>query len=1554
MSTRVWLGLDVGSVSLKTVVLGEDGGILFEDYRRINGRPFAVAQVALGELHGRFSSDQVRGVAVTGSGGKKLAEALGGSFVNEIIALSAGLARIARDIRTAIEIGGQDSKLLLFAPDGGNGSRPVLRDFSMNALCAAGTGSFLDQQASRLGVAIEKEFGELALRSDHPPRIAGRCSVFAKSDMIHLQQIATPVHEIAAGLCVALARSFKSTVGKGKPFDRPVAFLGGVASNAGMVAAFERILELDKGQLVIPPHHRTMGALGAALYIREQSSSSVPSSQFSVFSPHSSLLSPQHSALSTQHSVLSTQSCLLKGAEALEDLPGGAVSLESGGRLAKLHPFLTSAGTPDLSVPPLPDGPRIAAYIGIDVGSVSTNVVAIDSENRLLAKQYLWTASRPIEAVRRGLEEIQREIGDRILVRGVGATGSGRYLIGEMAGADVIRNEITAQATAALWIDPEVDTIFEIGGQDSKYISIRKGTVCDFEMNKACAAGTGSFLSEQAERLGIDLEEEFSPLALDAPHPVALGDRCTVFMESDLLHHQQQGVATPDLLGGLAYSIVHNYLNRVVGDRRVGERIFFQGGTAFNKAVVAAFNAVLGKEVTVPPHHEVTGAIGVAMLARQKMEEKEALGLRLEAGGTEEQAGDLRLETGGTEEQAGDLRLETGGTETEKQAGDLRLETGGTETEETTASSLKPQASSLKPQEASSLKPPASRFRGFDFGGQDYQIKSFVCKSCDNLCEIRQVNVKKEKPLYYGSRCEKYEVDRHAKQARDLPDLFEERENLLLGKAASATGDCGAAEVAGAARIPAGSSAPGSNGNGLKPALRTKGRVGIPMALSFHDVLPFWRAFFEALGFEVALSGPTTKFTVQKGVETVVNETCFPVKVAQGHILQLLDQKPDILFLPSLIDARTEEFGPKDRPVFNCPLVQTLPYTSRSAIRFEDYAVHVLSPALHAQWGLKHMAGVLAQHRHLLGAGKREILAALEKGQAAQDAFYQALERRGQEILSGLSDGQLGLVIVSRPYNGCDLGANLDLPRKIRNLGALPIPMDMLPLSRIPLPERWRKMYWRYGQRILKSAEYIKQDPNLFAVYITNFSCGPDSFVLDFFRNEMGAKPHLLLEIDEHSADAGLITRCEAFLDTLGNLARHGGTRVVRSVPHVPRQFTNHRKVYLPNMSPHAYPVAAAIRSVGVEAVVMAPSDDESVYWGERHTSGRECYPCLLTTGDMVRQTRRPDFDPAKSAFFMASTDGPCRFGQYNHLQRCVLDKLGLEEVPILALEQDSEYRKVVQEIGPRFERRAVTGVMVVDVLEKLLLEKRPYEENPGETEKWFWDSTHKACDVLEKNPRDIWDLLPELARSWTAIPAKTRPRRPLIGVVGEVYVRTNAFANRDLVKSIEALGGQAVVPTLGEWIQYSRLVQSQRNRDLKQYGKMLGDSLATWVLWNDEKRIYRAFGRKTDPSPAKVIEQARPYLDPSFQGEAILTVGKAVELIHQGAAGIVNTMPFTCMPGTICAALLKRVREENGEFPMLNMSFTGQQTTNDQARLEAFIYQARAYDAKTRGETHR
>ncbi|KPK74693.1 MAG: hypothetical protein AMJ89_05575, partial [candidate division Zixibacteria bacterium SM23_73] len=265
----------------------------------------------------------------------------------------------------------------------------------------------------------------------------------------------------------------------------------------------------------------------------------------------------------------------------------------------------------------VPDTNKIDAFLGIDVGSLSTNVVTIDKDKNVLARSYLMTEGRPIEAVKRGLKEVGDLIKDKVNILGVGTTGSGRYLTGDFVGADVVHNEITAQAIAAINIDPNVDTIFEIGGQDSKYVSLENQAVVDFEMNKVCAAGTGSFLQEQAEKLNINIEEEFGDLALQSKCPVNCGERCTVFMESDLVAHQQAGVPKEDLVAGLAYSIVYNYLNKVVGDKRVGNNIFFQGGVAWNKAVVAAFEKVTGKRITVPPHHDVTGAIGAAILAME-------------------------------------------------------------------------------------------------------------------------------------------------------------------------------------------------------------------------------------------------------------------------------------------------------------------------------------------------------------------------------------------------------------------------------------------------------------------------------------------------------------------------------------------------------------------------------------------------------------------------------------------------------------------------------------------------------------------------------------------------------------------------------------------------------------------------------------------------------------------------------------------------------------------------------------------------------------------------
>ena len=255
-------------------------------------------------------------------------------------------------------------------------------------------------------------------------------------------------------------------------------------------------------------------------------------------------------------------------------------------------------------------------YIGIDVGSVTTKFAVLDEDGRLISSVYLRTQGKPIAATQQGLKEVRDRLPSRSVVRGVGATGSARYLAGVIVGADVVKNEITSQAVAALQYVSDAQTIIEIGGQDSKIIILRQGIVTDFGMNTVCAAGTGSFLDYQALRLDMSIEE-FGQRALQSQKPVRIAGRCTVFAESDMIHKQQLGHPVEDILYGLCQALVRNYLNNIGLGKEVLPPVVFQGGVAFNQGIVRALKESLGMDIIVPPHHEVMGAIGAALLARE-------------------------------------------------------------------------------------------------------------------------------------------------------------------------------------------------------------------------------------------------------------------------------------------------------------------------------------------------------------------------------------------------------------------------------------------------------------------------------------------------------------------------------------------------------------------------------------------------------------------------------------------------------------------------------------------------------------------------------------------------------------------------------------------------------------------------------------------------------------------------------------------------------------------------------------------------------------------------
>jgi len=258
------------------------------------------------------------------------------------------------------------------------------------------------------------------------------------------------------------------------------------------------------------------------------------------------------------------------------------------------------------------------AYLGIDVGSVTTKFAVLNKNDELIAYNYLLTQGKPIDMVQQGLKEIQQQVSQNVEISGVATTGSARYLAGVIVGADLVKNEITSHAVAALQYIPDVQTIIEIGGQDSKIIIVRDGIVTDFGMNTVCAAGTGSFLDHQALRLNMSIEE-FSRRALESQNPVRIAGRCTVFAESDMVHKQQMGHRIEDILYGLCQALVRNYLNNVGLGKDIKPPIVFQGGVAFNQAIVKTLQEELDSEVIVPPHHEVMGAIGAALLVHEDM-----------------------------------------------------------------------------------------------------------------------------------------------------------------------------------------------------------------------------------------------------------------------------------------------------------------------------------------------------------------------------------------------------------------------------------------------------------------------------------------------------------------------------------------------------------------------------------------------------------------------------------------------------------------------------------------------------------------------------------------------------------------------------------------------------------------------------------------------------------------------------------------------------------------------------------------------------------------------
>jgi len=460
--------------------------------------------------------------------------------------------------------------------------------------------------------------------------------------------------------------------------------------------------------------------------------------------------------------------------------------------------------------------------------------------------------------------------------------------------------------------------------------------------------------------------------------------------------------------------------------------------------------------------------------------------------------------------------------------------------------------------------------------------------------------------------------------------------------------------------------------------------------------------------------------------------------------------------------------------------------------------------------------------------------------------------------------------------------------------------------------------------------------------------------LLKFFQNETEGKPFLTIEIDEHSADAGIITRCEAFIDTIRNASTRG-TSIPISMVSISSNHAGSRRIYIPYMIDHGYVLAAAMRHGGVDAEPLPKSDDMTLEIGRNYTTGKECYPSIITTGDIVKKTMEPDFDADKSAFFMPSASGPCRFGQYNRLHRMILDEIGLPQVPIFVFDQTGGYHRDMSALGRSFRLHAWRAIAILDSMQKIVLERRPYEVNKGEIDAVYshW------LDRLIKNVGQDGDKLREFSlqarNAFDAVKIDRINPAPKIGIVGEIFVRSNEFANDLLIERLEALGAQCGLPPMEEWLDYIDHQRKRRNRLHLEGG---------WRDWTRQKlteiiqeRVAEPIRKEFDDSiesfrrelPTQaIIDRGKTYLTPAVEGEAILSMGRVVEYAEHGFDGIVNIIPFGCMPGTIVSLLLHQFRHDYG-LPVLNVVVEGTKDPGRDIRFEAFMQQCREHMLQNR-----
>lgn len=1252
--------------------------------------------------------------------------------------------------------------------------------------CASGTGEFFLQQLRRMNVSLET--AEQWANTETPYAVSGRCSVFCKSDCTHATNKGIPKANVTAGLCKMMAGKILELLKKVE--RRNIMIVGGTARNRMMI----RFLREEISGLIVPEEAPYFEALGAALWGLHH--------EVIPFPGESGLFVPE------------------------------VTSFDS---LSPLKDFEKMVEFKSMDTGAVCSGEEY--ILGLDVGSTTTKAVLLkEKDSTMVASIYLRTDGDPVGASRRCyrsiLDQVARQIDPAsITISALGVCGSGRQIAGLHALTDGVINEIIAHAAAAVYFDPQVDTIFEIGGQDAKYTHVTNGVPSDYAMNEACSAGTGSFLEESAyETLGIKMED-IAEIAIKGTSPPNFNDQCAAFIASDIKNAIHEGIKYEDIITGLVYSICMNYSNRVKGNRPVGEKVFMQGGVCYNKAIPLAMAALVGKPIIVPPEPGLMGAFGVAL----------EVGNRIESGLLRKKRFDLQV---------------------------------------------------LADRHVKYKKP-------------------FNCKGgkekCDRGCEIAVIEIEGDR-YPFGGACNRYYNLRH-KIRYDVGnlDLVRLRQRLVFEKY--------------------GAVSPGEE-------TKKRGRIGINRSFLVNTYYPLYATFFGKLGFEVVLPD----LPLQKGIDQKNAAFCYPGELAHGYFYSLIQMKnpPDFIFLPHFKAVPAQDDS-MDSQV--CPFVQGETFFLQTTFQkrlaeLKRGGIKILTPLIDLRKGLKDARAPLIEAAMQAGVSRKEGEEAFKSALQKQVACMAEMQKIGRATIRALeSDAdRTAVVIFARPYNGFVDEAHMGIPCKFASRGMMVIPFDFIPFQK---EDAKRHMYWGMGQMILKASNFVKRHPQLFGTYITNFSCGPDSFIIGYFRDIMGRKPSLTLELDSHTADAGIETRVEAFLDIIAayrqliskkendppkkafipaRMRLHNGVpEVVTSAGETLPMNDDRVTVLFPSMGQiSTESLAAVFRGKGFHVVAHPPADDTVLKIGRANTSCKECLPLILTTGTLLNYIHNGRRKKEVLVYFMPTGSGPCRFGQYYIFMEDLIRRFELPDVAILSLSSENSYAG----LGADFQKKGWWAVVVADMMEDI---RSMLLANAADTDKAMQIFSQELNTILGKlETSDFLQLEKQLYQSADRFRRISLQRSfedvPKILLTGEIFVRRDGLSRQYLTERLAEKGFAVVCSPVSEWLFYSDYLVDKGLADYKMSKiEKLAFIIKKRTMAKYEKRIksvlsFSGLVHNSQFEIRTVIENATPYISPALGGEAILTIGSSLTEIVSHVCGVIAIGPFGCMPNRMSESILNEV----------------------------------------------